>query len=65
MASILEDLETRYARRWVIRTDLVRGVAAYRRTTLTPEQLGTDGLNVIVASDLTDLCDKLAAQDTP
>jgi hypothetical protein len=59
----VDGLRAAYGRTWEISTELVCGVAAWRHANL-PRTLFDGGLvNIICASDLNELSDKLAEQD--
>ncbi|GAA1690462.1 hypothetical protein GCM10009733_103320 [Nonomuraea maheshkhaliensis] len=58
----VEGLAAMYGHTWVISTDLVIGVAAYRRVNLPISAFG-ERLNVLVASDLVELAARLAEQE--
>ncbi|MEV6154834.1 hypothetical protein AB0L53_31290 [Nonomuraea sp. NPDC052129] len=60
---IKEDLEERFGDKWEIHAFLMIGVAASRRQRrLTPAEAGSGMVLVLLAANLEELADKLAAQ---
>jgi hypothetical protein len=58
-----EDLDERFGREWEIHAPLTIGVAASRRQQrLTPEGEASGMVLVLIAADLEELADRLAAQ---
>jgi hypothetical protein len=59
----VDELRAVYGRTWEVSTELVCGVAAWRHANLPRTMFNAGLINVICASDLDELADKLAEQD--